>query len=143
MDCSDTLVKLGFCSQASRLKLLRCVVRDAAEMAGLDEQKISEVVLAVNEACMNVIQHAYRMKADGWIDLEIRMESGALVFRLRDYAARVDAEHCRSRALDDLRPGGLGIHLIRSVMDECGFVDLPQEASGNLFEMKKHTGNRS
>ncbi len=143
MDCSDTLVKLGFCSQASRLKLLRCVVRDAAEMAGLEEQKISEVVLAVNEACMNIIQHAYRMKPDGWIEIEIQMAAGFLTFRLRDYAPRVDAEHCCSRALDDLRPGGLGIHLIQSVMDECGFVDLPQEASGNLFEMKKQLGNRS
>lgn len=139
MDCNDTLVKLSFCSQASRLKLLRCVVRDAADYAGLDAAQTDEVVLAVNEACMNIIQHAYRMKPDGWIDLEILADQHALDFRLRDYAPEVDQGACCSRDLDDVRPGGLGMHLIQSLMDECGFLDAP-EGGGNLFHMKKFLG---
>lgn len=136
MDCSEQLVSLTFCSRASRLKLLRCVIRDAAELVGLDAEATDAVVLAVNEACMNIIQHAYEMDSNGRIDVSVMQEPNALVFQLRDYADRVDVSKVCSRDLDDVRPGGLGVHLIGSLMDECGFMD-PPEGGGNLFQMKK------
>jgi len=139
MDCNDQLVTLSFCSRTSRLKLLRCVLRDAADIAGLDRQATDAVVLAVNEACTNIIQHAYGMDPNGRIDVTLVQEQGALVIRLRDYAHRVDVEKVCSRDLDDVRPGGLGVHLIDCLMDECGFID-PPEGVGNLFQMKKYTG---
>ncbi len=139
MDCDDQLVTLSFCSRTSRLKLLRCVLRDAADIAGLDRQATDAVVLAVNEACTNIIQHAYGMDPNGRIDVTLVQEQGALVIRLRDYAHRVDVEKVCSRDLDDVRPGGLGVHLIDCLMDECGFID-PPEGVGNLFQMKKYTG---
>jgi len=138
MECSDHLVTLTFCSRASRLKLLRCVVRDAADLTGLDEQATDAVVLAVNEACMNIIQHAYKMEPNGRIDVTLIREQGALVIQLRDYADKVDIEQVCSRDLDDVRPGGLGVHLIDCLVDECGFLD-PPEGAGNLFQMKKYT----
>ncbi len=138
MQCDAPLVSLTFCSRTSRLKLLRCVVRDAADMVGLDEQATDAVVLAVNEACTNIIQHAYKMDTNGRIDVTLIQEQGALVIQLRDYAHRVDVDTVCSRDLDDVRPGGLGVHLIDCLMDECGFID-PPEGIGNLFQMKKYT----
>ncbi len=136
MECGEQLITLTFCSRASRLKLLRCVVRDAAELVGLDEEASDAVVLAVNEACMNIIQHAYAMDSNGVIDVTVSREGDAIVFRLRDYAASVDTDRIASRDLDDIRPGGLGVHFIQSLMDECGFLE-PPDGGGNLFEMKK------
>jgi anti-sigma regulatory factor (Ser/Thr protein kinase) len=127
---------MSFCSHPSRLKLLRCVLRDAADMVGLDEEDSDAVVLAVNEACMNIIQHAYAMRPDGQIDLAILQEPDALVVRLRDYADCVDIDKISSRDLDAVRPGGLGVYLIACLMDECGFLE-PPEDGGNLFQMKK------
>lgn len=138
MECSDQLVSLTFCSSTNRLKLLRCVVRDAADLVGLDERETDAVVLAVNEACANIIQHAYKMEPNGRIDVILMQEQGALVIQLRDYADRVDVEKVCSRGLDDVRPGGLGVHLIGCLMDEAGFID-PPEGIGNLFQMKKYT----
>ncbi len=135
MDCSSQLVTVGFCSRASNLRLLRSVMRDAAGLAGLDAGQTDAMVLAVNEACMNIIQHAYGMDPDGRIDVSLWQEPGALVIRIRDYAPPVDAEQVRSRDLDDIRPGGLGVHLINSLMDECGFVE-PPSGGGNLLQMK-------
>lgn len=132
----DQLVALTFVSRANRLKLLRCVIRGAADMIGLDDEATDAVVLAVNEACMNIIQHSYKMRPDGRIDVEVLQEPGAMVFRLRDYAERVDVNKVRSRDLADIRPGGLGVHLIGCLMDEYGFKKSPK-GGGNLFEMKK------
>ncbi len=139
MECNDQLVSLTFCSRTSSLKLLHFVLCDAADMVGLDEQATDAVVLAVNEACTNIIQHAYKMETNGRIDVTLIHEQGALVIQLRDYAHKVDVEMVCSRDLDDVRPGGLGVHLIDSLMDECGFID-PPEGVGNLFQMKKYTG---
>jgi anti-sigma regulatory factor (Ser/Thr protein kinase) len=138
MACSELLVTISFCSRASRLRLLRSVMRDTAELAGLDESQTEAMVLAVNEACMNIIQHAYGMAPDGQIDVSVLQEHGALVVRVRDYAATVDTRQVRSRELDDIRPGGLGVYLINSLMDECGFLEPPSDG-GNLFEMKLFT----
>jgi anti-sigma regulatory factor (Ser/Thr protein kinase) len=136
MQDSEELVFLCFSSRPSRLKLLRCVLRDAADMAGLDGDTTDAVVLAANEACMNIIQHGYDMQPDGRIEVRVSREPGALVLQLRDYADRVDPGTVRSRALDDIRPGGLGVHLIASLMDESGFLESPL-GGGNLFQMKK------
>lgn len=138
MTGSEVLVSLSFVSRPNRLKLLRCVVRDAAAMVGLQTDEIEAVALAVNEACMNIIQHGYAMSPGGRIDVEIASEAGALVIRLRDYARRVDTGRVCSRALDDIRPGGLGVHLIECLMDESGYLDAPMDV-GNLFQMKKFT----
>jgi anti-sigma regulatory factor (Ser/Thr protein kinase) len=139
MACDDELVFLSFCSRPSRLKLLRCVIRDAVDIAGLDTETADAVVLAVNEACMNIMQHGYAMNPDGRIDVKISREPGALVFQLRDYAECVDAGKVCSRDLDDIRPGGLGLHLIGCLMDESGFLEAPP-GGGNLFQMKKFIG---
>ena len=137
MDCTGELVFLAFCSRASRLKLLRCVMRDAAGMVGLDEESTDAVVLAVNEGCMNIIQHAYAMEPDGRIEVRVLREDNAMVIQLRDYAQRTDVKSVCSRDLDDIRPGGLGVHLMHCLMDECGFLEPPADG-GNLFQMKKY-----
>ncbi|HHJ12978.1 MAG TPA: ATP-binding protein [Gammaproteobacteria bacterium] len=129
------LVEIAFTSHPARLRLLRSVLRDAAALAGLDEARTDALVLAVNEACMNVIQHAYGMEPGGRIELSLALEAGALVVRLRDYAEPVDVDQVRSRDLDDLRPGGLGVYLINTLMDECRFLE-PPTGGGNLLEMK-------
>jgi anti-sigma regulatory factor (Ser/Thr protein kinase) len=136
MERNDQLVTLTFCSKPDRLKLLRCVIRDAADLVGLDEESTDAVVLAVNEACMNIIQHGYGMRPDGRIDVTILQETGAIVFRLRDYAKRVEVADVCSRNLEDIRPGGLGVHLINCLMDESAFLE-PPEGGGNLLQMKK------
>jgi len=137
MNCDQQLLAMSFCSQPNRLKLLRSVLRDVGDMAGLTEDDTDAIVLAVNEACMNIIQHAYAMRPDGQIDLLVFQEPGALVFHLRDYAECVDQDKICSRDLDDVRPGGLGVHLMGCLMDEYGFLEPPADG-GNLFQMKKY-----
>jgi sigma-B regulation protein RsbU (phosphoserine phosphatase) len=94
------------------------------------------MVLAIDEASSNVIKHGYGLKNSGDIILEIFYSRGELVFRLTDFAKPVNRAACRSRELDDLRPGGLGVHLIREVMDNYEFLD-PPEGVGNVLEMRK------
>ncbi|MFQ5785537.1 MAG: ATP-binding protein [Alphaproteobacteria bacterium] len=136
---TEPLVELSFPARADRLKLARASVLAAARMCGFDEQAAQDIVLAVNEACQNVIVHAYKGRDDGRIELSILRERDGVVFRVRDFAPPVDPATIRPRDLDDVMPGGLGTHFIREIMDAADFS--PLAAGGNLLEMKKRTGD--
>ena len=123
-------------AQPERLHALRGLVRDQAFSHGFTPDVVDELVLAVNEACMNVIQHGYRGTA-GVLELGVRADAAGVEFRIRDQAPMVSLEDWQPRDLDDLRPGGLGVHFIRQIMDEIRYLP-PPEGVGNWLSMKKY-----
>jgi len=129
------LVKLRLPAKPDRLKLVRSTVSEAATLCGCSEALARDLVLAVDEACQNIIHHAYGDTA-GDIVLEIRREEDRLVVYLRDFAETVDIAKVRPRDLDDLRPGGLGTYLMSQCMDEVEFMP-PPDNGGNLLRMVK------
>jgi sigma-B regulation protein RsbU (phosphoserine phosphatase) len=132
----DTLLELRIPSKPDRLCLVRVLVKRVAENAGCSDSLTERLVVAVNEACMNVIQHAYKGEETGEMVLEILNKDSQLIFRLKDFARPVDPESIRPRALEDVRPGGLGVHFIREIMDDWHLRHL-EEGAGNILEMTK------
>ena len=133
-----TIFERRFQASPEELKSIRETVREHAERAGCTPEEASDVVLAIDEACQNIIRHAYCGDANGVIELRLERQANDLVVSLRDEAPTSDPDCLeRSRDLDDVRPGGLGTHLIKSVMDEVGFVNVPSH-EGNLLRMVKH-----
>ena len=138
MQCHDSLVSLTFCSRTSRLKLLRCVVRDAADMVGLDEQATDAVVLAVNEACMNIIEHAYCGAGSGKILIIIEKNNEKWRFELIDFAPAVDIKSIKAKDLAEVRPGGLGVNFIKQIMDSAVYENINEEQQqGNRLILTK------
>lgn len=132
----EKLGEISFASQTEQLKHVRDQVRSIIEQQGCPHEYTESMILAINEACMNVIQHAYGSDKSGKIILEILQRDDQLIFRLIDFAKPVDQGSIKSRPLDEIRPGGLGVHFIREVMDSVTFVDCTGKA-GNILEMKK------
>ena len=132
----EILLALRFPARAERLRDVRGAVEGAALGAGCSPECARDVVMAVDEACQNVIRHAYGGDCDQGIELEIRREGSRLRVRLRDHAPAVDPARIRARDLDDVRPGGLGVHLIHELMDETHFEPDPSGA-GNTLVMAK------
>lgn len=87
------------------------------------------MVLAVDEALTNIIRHAYQGKPDQPIEISFRRiqaaQDGArrpaLEIVFQDQGAKVDAKRLCSRDLEDVRPGGLGLHFIKESMDAVEF----------------------
>ena len=127
---------MRFEARADNLQRARDVVRAAASRKGYSSETVDCVVLAVDEACSNIIRHGYGESRTGDIILEVLYIHDELIFRLTDFADPVDKAKLRSRDLDDVRPGGLGIHLIRKVMDSFEYLDAPQGV-GNILELRK------
>ena len=132
----EKLVELRIPAKAERLGMVRDVVKRSAESAGCDASLSDKLVIAVNEACMNVIQHAYKGSKTGDIVMEVTHGNGWLSFRLVDFADPIDLDKVKSRDLDEIKPGGLGVHFIREIMDDIQMGHLEQ-GLGNFIEMAK------
>jgi sigma-B regulation protein RsbU (phosphoserine phosphatase) len=135
-ETSDFLFGLSFPADPKRLKLIRPAIRAAAEACGFDETEVDDVLLAAGEAIENIIVHAYAGARKGEIALAVHRMDDGLMLRIRDFAPNVDPANIQPRDLDDVRPGGLGTHFIRAVMDDASFIPLP-DGEGNLLELVK------
>lgn len=136
MGTPELLLDFAFVSRPDRLLPMRWAVREALVSAGCEADEREEMVLAVNEACANVIRHGYENRPDGPIRLQIHRQGNVLVFQLQDQAPPVDVSNVHPRALDEIRPGGLGTHLMREIMDDVVFLQ-PPEGNGNLLQMTR------
>jgi len=132
----STMLELRFASDPKRLRMVRERVQEVAEEIGCSKKLISDLVIAVNEACMNIMQHAYKGDKSGEIILEIQKDSGDLQVVLTDFAEPVDPEGIRPRDLEDVKPGGLGTFFIQEIMDDCTYGHL-ENSAGNYLKMRK------
>lgn len=132
----EKLFKIRFPAKAERLCGVRALVRKTAQVAGCCQELSEKLATAVNEACMNVIQHAYRDNEPGEIVLEMLNNENRVCFRLVDYADPIDLASVKPRDLNDIKPGGLGTFFIDEIMDECARGHL-EEGKGNYLEMIK------
>lgn len=130
------IVEMRIDSRPDCLRLVRAVVSEAASASGFSEDCVREVVLAVDEACQNIIRHAYGGEPDGEILLDMRHEGDRLAVYLVDFADPVDEATVKPRPLDQVKPGGLGTHFIQQCMDESGFRT-PPKGAGNCLRMVK------
>ncbi len=135
-DTLESLLEVRILAIPDRLKLVRGSIRAAARMCGFSDTTAQSIVLAVDEACQNIIVHGYKRREDGEITLSVfRCRDGILV-RLRDSAPLIDPATIKPRALNDIRPGRLGSHFIHEIMDSAVFRPGP-DGKGNLLEMIK------
>ena len=132
----EVLLSLTVPSQADRLKLVRNAVKETAMFCGCDEDMSRDIVIAVDEACQNIIRHAYGGSPHGEIEMKISRHGDELTILLRDFAETIDVSKVKPRDLDDVKPGGLGTHFMREVMDEVEFMPPPGDG-GNLLRMMK------
>lgn len=106
----------------------RELVGSVAKRLGFDDLDCSKIALAVDEALCNIIRHGYARRTDRpiWISIwpvEAQGEAKPCGIRIviEDEARQVDPDDVRGRDLADIRPGGLGVHIIREVMDEVAY----------------------
>ncbi|MBN1846931.1 MAG: ATP-binding protein [Sedimentisphaerales bacterium] len=126
------IVELRIHADPAYLSIAREAIRKATEIAGLAADETDGVILAVDEALTNVIRHSYGGPCDKPIVIQIRPHgpqaapAEALEILIRDFGRQVDPKTIKSRSLDEVRPGGLGVHIIQTVMDDVQYRCVPE-----------------
>ncbi len=102
------------------------LVSSMAAQAELSDQAIFQCRLALDEACMNIIRHAYADNPDGEFEIIIESRRGRCTIQLVDFGAPYDPQQIAvpdfGSPLEETRPGGLGLYLMRAVMDEVHYT---------------------
>lgn len=134
-------IRLQLMSNPQYLSGARELVGAVAKRLGFADEACGKIALAVDEALCNVIRHGYGRDPNRpiWVSIWPVVEPGscraepskagavcdtlpsALRIVIEDEAKQVDPAVIRSRDLEEIRPGGLGVHIIRAVMDEVTY----------------------
>jgi len=128
-----------FSGRFESLAGIRKFVFQAASNAGFDEKEIYAVELAVDEACSNIIEHAYGGEGKGDIECTCNDLNGGLEIILKDDGKPFDPSAVSqpdfSVALEEIKPRGAGLFLIRNMMDDVDFEF--SQKDGNVLRMLK------
>jgi serine/threonine-protein kinase RsbW len=128
---------------------LLCVIRGALEplmtTLGFSPENCRAVIRAVDEAVSNIMRHSYQGRLNQPIEVycsQIKGRENSDVKRgveilLFDCGAAVDPTKLQARPLDEVRPGGLGLHIIRGSMDS---VEYKRAGRLNRLRLVKYTG---
>ena len=115
--------KLEFSSHAGNLALMRTFVRRFLDSFPISERERTLMVLGVDEACTNIIRHAYGLREDQLIALSCEGRSDCVRLRLRDYGEQPQPETLhKERRRDIIRPGGLGLIMIKNAFDQIDYI---------------------
>ncbi len=136
----DSPVCIQICSQPSYLPVVRAALGKLCENIGFDGDTAGQVVLSVDEALTNIIRHACGGDPDQVIEIEFFpcCDPGheGLEIILRDYGKAIDPDQIKPRDLDEVRPGGLGLHIMKECMDIVEYTQA--EGGGTRLRMFKN-----
>jgi len=116
-------------SSTQNLALIRDFVTSVGKQAGLPEMEISQLELAVDEACANVIEHAYEHDSTREVTIRAVFDDETLRIEVVDTGKGFDPAQVPQADLDKLvaarKSGGLGMRLIKRLMDEVSYEIVP------------------
>ena len=132
-------------SRTERLSDIREFVASLARRHGFAEDEVANIVLAVDEACTNIIKHAYQSAPDRPIEVSVSRSGDAFEITIFDEGRAFNPEQLRSPDLKDhlahFRRGGLGVYLMKKLMDNVEYRFQP--GAKNEVRLVKHLPSSS
>ena len=127
-------------SRTENLSEIRDFVSVKALDAGIPEAIVENIILAVDEACTNIIKHAYKLSPEGEINIKVDYDEDRFTVSIIDYGKSFDPNRV---PLPDLqkyyrehRVGGLGMYLMKSLMDDVTYTSIPGKYNQVLLSKK-------
>ena len=133
---SELIVK----SRTENLSSIRDFISSKASAAGLIKEDIENIMLAVDEACTNIIKHAYSSYPDGKIVIKLEFNSEKILISIIDHGGIFNPDAVPDPDLQKYyqngRVGGLGMYLMKTLMDDVKYISVPGEYNKVLLSKK-------
>jgi len=133
---SELIVK----SRTENLSLIRDFISTKASKAGLSKEDIENIMLAVDEACTNIIKHAYSSYPDGEIVINLESNSDKILINIIDHGITFNPDSVPDPDLQKYykngRVGGLGMYLMKTLMDDVKYISVPGEYNKVVLSKK-------
>jgi len=122
------------------LSVIRAATAQMAQVAGFEPKKIEQIKLAVDEVCTNIIRHTYKADPNKELILVFSLSEKGLEIDIQDFGEKLDPSVLQKPRTRRFKPGGLGLSLITSMIDEIEF-SLPTSV-GNKCRLVKYKGKK-
>ena len=125
--------------ESSSLKEIRSFAREVISKSTVLSACSDDLVLALAEAAQNIVKHAYKdfPETDDRMVVQISCNNNKLEIAFFDNGKPVEKEKIKHRAIDDIKPGGLGTFFIQEIMDSIVFKEGNKPWINNLVLTKK------
>jgi serine/threonine-protein kinase RsbW len=144
---STNKLQLQTPSDGSYLSYIRGLVADLARKVGFPDEEVAKIEMAVDEACSNIVEHAYSPKKewrwkhrDPAIRMDVRAEGDRLIVEINDHGQKFDFATYRpdsiEKRLEQMLPHGYGVFIMRKFMDEVQYSS--NDETGNTLRLVKH-----
>jgi serine/threonine-protein kinase RsbW len=114
--------RLSVNSTTSNLARIRTFIKTQSKNVGFDEETANKIVLAADEACTNIIKHAYKYSTKGKINVNLSFSHNKLRISITDEGTHFNSKSIPEPDLkkyyEEKRVGGLGMFLMKKLMDE-------------------------
>lgn len=134
------MIKKIFPARFDQLDAIREFINNATSEAGMDEPGRCAVEMAVDEACSNIVEHAYEGVENGEIECKCKTDEKVFSIILRDHGAPFDMKAVPlpdiANALEERKVGGLGVFLIHELMDDVKYERKGE--LGNILTLKRN-----
>ena len=132
-------IKMELQSDPELMQVVRSAVQECASMANFNDEDCRMITLAVDEALTNIIRHAYGNRHNQTIRMMCNRNDRELEFILEDSGTPADLAKIRSKPLGEMRPGGLGTHIMAKIMDVVEYEPLPDRNRVRLVKYRNQS----
>jgi serine/threonine-protein kinase RsbW len=116
-------------SRTENLTSIREFIYLNASAVGFSDEVIDNIILAVDEACTNIIKHAYKLDPEGEIIIKLKYNGSKLGIELTDYGISFEPDQVPDPDLQKYyrqhKVGGLGMYLMKTLMDDVKYISIP------------------
>jgi len=125
MHLSTSECQIEFATCPKWFRTIRQLISAASTQCGFSDRDAGQIAMAVDEAISNIYRHGYHGSTEGRVRLNFfttASPNAKITIEIEDEATQIDSDLIKSRDLDDIKPGGLGVHLIQTVMDTSTWI---------------------
>lgn len=134
------VIKLSIPNKPEYVGVVRLTLASVASRMGFDIEKIEDLKVAVAEACTNAITHGVN-EEEGSFDVELVVYDKKIGILVYDKGKGFLGNNVEEPNINNLKEGGLGVFIIKSLMDEVEFIQ--NKGKGTIIKMTKYIGDES
>ncbi|MBP5467944.1 MAG: ATP-binding protein [Candidatus Riflebacteria bacterium] len=131
-----TYIKLRLNGNSDTLALVRKIIDASVNHLSLKASLLNDLKLATTEACTNIIRHAYKFDSLKYYDVEIKICDELLLIELLYCDPGFDPDKIPVPDLNKMNEGGLGVYIIKNIMDYVKYTTNPENGNVSLKMVK-------
>jgi len=132
--------KLVVKSRTANLVTIRKFINSKASSFGFTETEIEDIVISVDEACTNIIEHSYNSKPNYDLEISITLLKNKFIVKIVDYGKSFEPGSIKDMDLElyhkQRRVGGLGVYLMKTLMDEVKYKSVKNKYNQVMLTKK-------